>query len=51
MKTYFPFGPPIGHTKLPKELMDDFNKDCWDIVKDKELSKTSDHSHALVGQV
>ena len=51
LQTYFPFGPPIGHAKLPKELVNDFNKGCDDIVKDKELTKSSDHSHALVGQV
>ena len=51
MQTYFPFGPPIGHATLPKELVNDFNKGCDDIIKDKELLKSSDHSHALVGQV
>ena len=51
MQTYFPFGPPIGHATLPKELVNDFNKGCDDIVKDKKLLKSSDHSHALVGQV
>ena len=51
LQTYFPFGPPIGHATLPKELVNDFNKGCDDIIKDKELLKSSDHSHALVGQV
>ena len=51
MKTYFPFGPPIGYAKLPDELVNDLNKDCDAIVKDKELSKTQDFSHALVGEV
>ena len=51
MKTYFPYGPPIGHAKLPDELVNDLNKDCDAIVKDKELSKTQDFSHALVGEV
>ena len=51
LQTYFPFGPPIGHATLPKELVNDFNKGCDDIVKDKKLLKSSDHSHALVGQV
>ena len=51
LQTYFPFGPPIGHAKLPKELVDDLNKGCDDIVDDKKLSKSADHSHALVGQV
>ena len=51
LKTYYPYGPGIGHAKLPDELVNDFNKDCDDIVKDKELSKTQDWSHALVGEV
>ena len=51
LKTYFPYGPAIGHAKLPDELVNDLNKDCDNIVKDKELSKTQDFSHALVGEV
>ena len=51
LQTYFPFGPPIGHAELPEEMIKDLNKGCDDIVKDKELSKSSDHSQALVGQV
>ena len=51
LQTYFPFGPPIGYAELPKELINDFNKSCDDIVKDKELSKSVDWSHNLVGQV
>jgi hypothetical protein len=51
LQTYFPFGPPIGHAELPKELINDFNKGCDDIVNDKELSKSVDWSHNLVGQV
>ena len=51
LQTYFPFGPPIGYAELPKELVNDLNKGCDDIVNDKELVKSSDHSHALVGQV
>ena len=51
MKTYFPYGPPIGHVKLPDELVKDFNKGCDDIIKDKNLSKSEDWSHQLVGQV
>ena len=49
--TYFPFGPPIGHAKLPKEMVKDLNKGCDDIVKDEELTKSEDWSHQLVGQV
>ena len=51
LQTYYPFGPPIGYAKLPKELVNDFNKGCDDIVKDEELSKSEDWSHNLVGQV
>ena len=51
LKTYFPYGPGIGHAKLPDELVNDLNKDCDDIVKDKELSKSHDWSHSLVGEV
>ena len=51
LKTYFPFGPPIGHAKLPDELVNDFNKGCDDIIKDEELLKSEDHSQHLVGQV
>jgi len=51
LQTYFPFGPPIGYAELPKELINDFNKSCDDIVKDEELSKSHDWSPYLVGQV
>ena len=51
LQTYFPFGPPIGYAELPKEMINDLNKGCDDIIKDEELSKSADHSHALVGQV
>jgi len=51
LQTYYPFGPPIGYAELPKELVNDLNKGCDDIIKDEELTKSYDHSHALVGQV
>ena len=51
LKTYFPYGPAIGHAKLPDELVSDFNKGCDDIVKDEKLSKSQDWSQNLVGQV
>ena len=51
MRTFFPFGPPIGHAELPKEMIDDLNKGCDKIAKDKELSKSEDWSQNLVGQV
>jgi len=51
LKIYGPFGPSIGHCKLPKELIDDFNKDCDNIVGDKDKSKLHDFSDDLVGNV
>ena len=51
LQTYYPFGPPIGYAKLPKELVNDLNKGCDDIVKDEKLSKSQDWSQNLVGQV
>ena len=51
MRTFFPFGPPIGHAELPKEMIDDLNKGCDKIAKDKELSKSEDWSQNLVGNV
>jgi hypothetical protein len=51
LKTYCPFGPPIGHAKLPKEMIYDLNKGCDDIIKDEELAKERDWSQTLVGQV
>ena len=51
LQTYFPFGPPIGHAELPKEMIKDLNKGCDDIIKDEELSKSEDWSPYLVGQV
>ena len=51
LKTYYPYGPGIGHAKLPDELVNDLNKDCDDIVKNKKLSKSRDWSRSLVGEV
>ncbi len=51
MGTFFPFSPPIGHAELPKEMIDDLNKGCDKIAKDKELSKSEDWSQNLVGNV
>ena len=51
LQTYFPFGPPIGHAELPKELVNDLNKGCDDIIKNEELSKSQNWSQHLVGQV
>ena len=51
LKIYRPFGPSIGHCKLPQELIDDFNKDCEHIMDHKEKKKTHDFSDDLVGNV
>tara|TARA_Y100001963_G_scaffold133998_1_gene194160 strand:- start:324 stop:968 length:645 start_codon:yes stop_codon:yes gene_type:complete len=46
-----PFGPSIGICRLPQELIDDFNKDCDNIVADKEKAKKHDYSAYLAGNV
>jgi len=51
LKIYSPFGPSIGHCKLPQELVDDFNKDCEYLMDHKVKKKTHDFSHKLVGNV
>ena len=38
LKIYRPFGPSIGHCKLPQELINDFNKDCEHLM-DHEVKK------------
>ena len=51
LKIYRPFGPSIGHCKLPQELIDDFNKDCEYLMDHKVKKKTHDFSDDLVGNV
>ena len=51
LKIYRPFGPSIGHCKLPQELIKDFNKDCESIMDHKVKKKTHDFSNELVGNV
>ena len=51
LKIYRPFGPSIGHCKLPQELINDFNKDCEHIMNHEEKKKTHDFSDELVGNV
>ena len=34
LQTYYPFGPPIGYAKLPKEMVNDLNEGCDKIVND-----------------
>ena len=51
LKIYRPFGPSIGHCKLPQELIDDFNKDCEHLMDHEVKKKTHDFSDELVGNV
>ena len=51
LKIYRPFGPSIGHCKLPQELIKDFNKDCESIMDHKIKKKVHDFSNDLVGNV
>ena len=41
LKIYSPFGPSIGHCKLPQELINDFNKDCEHIMDHKIKKKNT----------
>ena len=51
MKVVSPFGPKIGIIKIPKKIMNQINKEFEKIIKNKNLSKKSDYSKKLVGQV
>ena len=51
MKVVSPFGPKIGIIKIPKKIINQINKEFEKIVKNKNLSKKSDYSKKLVGQV
>ena len=51
MKVVTPFGPKIGIIKIPKKIINQINKEFEKIVKNKNLSKKSDYSKKLVGQV
>ena len=51
MKVVSPFGPKIGIIKIPKEIINQINKEFEKIVKNKNLSKKNDYSKKLVGQV
>ena len=51
LKIYSPFGPGIGHCKLPKEIIYDFNKDCEYLMDHKVKKKIHDYSGHLVGNV
>ena len=51
MKVVSPFGPKIGIIKIPKKIINQINKEFEKIIKNKNLSKKSDYSKKLVGQV
>ena len=51
MKVVSPFGPKIAVIKIPKKIIDQINKEFEKIVKNKNLTKKSDYSKKLVGQV
>tara|TARA_Y100001951_G_C11204581_1_gene219172 strand:- start:35 stop:757 length:723 start_codon:yes stop_codon:yes gene_type:complete len=44
-----PFGPNILKTKVPDEMIKDFNQECDDIINKKQ--KKLDYSHELAGRV
>ena len=46
-----PFGPFIVKSKLPQELIDDYNEGLEKMIKDKEKVKEHDWSPYLVGKV
>ena len=46
-----PFGPFIVKSRLPKDLIDDYNEELEKIIKDKKLVKEYDWSQHLVGKV
>ena len=51
MRVVSPFGPKIGIIKIPKKIINQINKEFEKIIKNKKLSKKSDYSKKLVGQV
>ena len=51
IKTLIPFGPIMLHTKVPKYVIDNYNKHCDEIIADKKRLKDQDHSHNLAGNV
>ena len=49
MKAFFPFGPPIGHAELPKEMIDDLNKVVIKLLRIRNyLSQKIGHKILLV---
>jgi len=46
-----PFGSTIAKSTMPKELIDDFLKDLYDIRQNPEKAKQYAYGHRLAGQV
>ena len=46
-----PFGSTIAKSTMPKELIDDFLKDLYDIRQNPEKAKQYAFGHRLAGQV
>ena len=51
MKLINPFGPKIAILKIPKNLINEINKEFEKILLSKKLVKKRDYSKKLVGQV
>ena len=46
-----PFGSTIAKSSLPKELIEDFLKDLYDIRKDPDKAKQYSFGHKLAGSI
>ena len=51
IKTIIPFGPIVLHTKVPMQVIDNYNDYCDKIMADKKKLKEQDHAHNLAGNV
>ena len=51
MKVVSPFGPKIAVIKIPRRIITQINGEFEKIIKNKNLTKKSDYSKKLVGQV
>jgi hypothetical protein len=50
LKIYTPFGPVIGMTKIPADMLEQFNTDC-EFVTDPQRSDEYDNSKNLIAQI
>jgi len=50
-KLYRPFGPSVGKTIIPENLIGKINKYVGDIIKDQKKIKTHNVGHTLAGNV